>query len=164
MVISKELAGSIARKLTQKKYDALEKTKKDISDLAYEIAKAGVKKDIFEMYEKNKSYFNTTSQLALIGQGLNNETVSIKSIPSDGSWSITKTLNNKHAETFVILFDKQKTQKKELQQLNIEIEAALLGLRTFKKITDQFPEAAKYLPVKENRELMINISAIVKKL
>lgn len=165
MIISKQIATEIAKKLTQKKYDALEKIKKEISEKAYEIAKADVKKDIFEMYEKNKSFFKTSSAISFIGTGLNYESVTLPTpIPSTGGWNVRKQLNDKQASVFVSLFSKRDSLKKELRELFLEIENALLSLKSYLKITAQFPEAAKYLPIKENKELMINISAIVKKL
>ncbi len=163
-IISKDLARQIAKKLTQKKYDALTKTKKELSDYAYEIAKSTIKKDVFDFYLKNKMYFKTSTSITFVGPGLNHENVHINEIPSNGSWNVTKLASDKEAKSIVEFLNSIKTQKKQINELFLEIESALLGLKTYARITENFKEASKYLPIKENKEISINVSQIIKKL
>lgn len=164
MRITKDAAKSIAIKLTEKKTKELNRIRTEISDITYNVALKQVPKDILDLHAKKPNYFKTFYRVYLTGKGLNHECIDIKNVPGTDGYSKTILVDDKNASALATLINNRDTLISEIEKLKIEIEAALIGLGTYAKITSEFKEAVPFLPFKEKNELVINIKDIRKKL
>ena len=58
------------------------------------------------------------------------------------------------------LFQSKDKLKSQYRKLNTEIQQALLGLGTYKRVSEQFPEAVPHLPKLGRTEIMIDIASL----
>jgi hypothetical protein len=58
------------------------------------------------------------------------------------------------------LFQRKDKLKSQYRKLNTEIQQALLGLGSYKRVSEQFPEAVPHLPKLGRTEIMIDIASL----
>lgn len=163
--ISMQLAGEIAQELVKPQ---LEKLKGERNHLAVKIGSCWIEtmvpKEIQQGAEKHPKFFSLRDSIRLHGNGFQYSDFHFPAgleVPywvsgppwtpelEDAKW-IQKE-NNTH--------DKEQKRIKDLVK---SIETALLNMRTYKRIREEFPEAAPYLPDSSKPTLLpvVNVQAI----
>lgn len=165
MKVSKELAGLVANKMTDKKRKEIEVIEKQISEIGYDLAKSTVPKKVLEFYNDNHGYFYKCSQIQVSGNGMNYQVINFSpSVPTKNEWRINKSVDEKTGKKLSSLFSEKEAKQKELKELKNEIESAILSLGTHARVEEKFNEAYKLFPVKKHTEVIVNIDSIRKKL
>lgn len=161
-IITKTQAQEIAVKLTvnqQKEYD---KARKETQTFFTEKYLATVPDEVKNLFEKYPSYFDSSKEFQLQGNGFNWQYVqTLKEVPYSKR---TYSPDPKEAEKLLKLLNTEDCKRAELKKLRSEIEIALNSLRTFKRINESFPEASQYLTIKTSTALAVNLSEIREKL
>lgn len=161
-IITKTMAAEVAKKLTEKKAEDLQKTAAKISELFEEMYKETLNPEVLNLFEKHPSYFKSRTDFQLKGEGLNYEYVSLsKGLPySSNIFTPTKT----QAAGLRKALDSKERKRKTLHDLKNEIEITLWSLRSYKKIGEFLPEAIPFLPEKITTALALNVSDLRQRL
>ena len=165
MRITKEIAESVAKQLTEKQRKNAEELKLKFRQVVTDIYNQQVPKEVMKLFKTHSQYVKTTTNGYLDGQGFNREYVTlVGSVPaiSNGGY-VSPTLTSSEAAQLVKLKNAADTAKAEYEALAAEVENALYNLRTYAKVQANFPEAVKYLP-QQNMSVAINFADIRKKL
>lgn len=145
MVISKEQARIIAEKMCDKKLAAFEKAKLNVSKVVTELRKKEIPQNVLRFFKKHPGYFQRSTEIRFEGHGLSFTYLTMtESLPYQRNRLLHLT-----SDTANKIKDALKARDKaeeEYKGLKSEISTALLSLRTYKRITEAFPEAAKHLP------------------
>ncbi len=143
--ITKEKAKQVATKLLEKKLAEVTEAENKISFFITDIAKKSVPRLVYEVFEKNKEYIQTTQYKNLKGQGLQRweQCKLLERVPNSG---IELELTKVQADKYIQLQRKHKDLKIKYDSLLVDVETALLKCGTYKKVQELFPEAAPYLP------------------
>jgi len=159
--ITKAIAQEVAIKLTVKKRDSLKNEELKLKDDFREIIIKTIPKDVLDCFEKHPSYFDTRTSVQLSGNGFQWESINFgKELPVFRNF----TPDAVTAKKIMILKNKVEDSKKNLSDLQKEIENALFGLRTYKRVEENFPEAFAFLPNKITTSLAINLTDIRQKI
>jgi len=165
MRITKEIAKSVAFRMTEKKRKELDLLNKNLSELAYELALSKINKSVIESFNKHKKYFKTFSSFKVIGNGFNYEYFSFNNkLPCEDIYSVTYEFDVKNSKKLLDLLNEKNKLSEDLIKLRNDIEIALIGLKTYNKIESEFKEAFVFLPIKVSTELTVNIDKIREKL
>jgi hypothetical protein len=166
MRITKDAADSIAVKLTEKKQKAIDKIKEEIKTIGFNAYKKTIPKKVLELFETHPNWINSCQRANFTGKGINHDQIYFNSrLPKADEYSTpTIIADDSVCEKLSRLFNQEKTLKKELEKLQLEIKNALISLGTYAKITSEFKEAVPFLPFKEKNELVVNITEIRKQL
>jgi len=165
--ITKDIAHSVAKQLAESKQKELHTITKELLEIADNIARKRVPKDILEIYSKQSKWFKTTSSIYLVGAGLNHQHLFLsKDYPFPDSKTIDINEDPETAKKIVDLLNKQSKKEEEWKKLRLEIEGVLYSLRTYSKIKEEFKEAYDLLPIPKtvSKELTVSIDSIRKKL
>jgi len=160
--ITKAIANEVALKLTEKKRANIKKLETTLSSVLHGMILKTIPKEVVELFEKHPKFFGTRSSFQLQGNGWNYKYLnSVKQIPTYNS---SFSPNAKDSETLTKLDNEVKKERQDYEKLVSEIETALFGLRTYKRVQENFPEAFELLPNKINTSLSVNLSDIRQKL
>ena len=163
--ITKEIAKYVAGKLTDKKQTEINKLHKSFEENAFNAYLKKIPKDVLECFNKHKRYFETTTQLKMVGNGWNYEYISIgKELPSMNGSYPTPQFDEKTSQVLLKEYQKINELKAKLKPLKEEIETALIRLGTFKKVEIEFKEAYTHLPKTVSQSLVVNVDKIREKL
>lgn len=163
MNITRTIAEEIAQKLTAQKQREIKEMKGRLSmavTLAYE---SSLPKEVSQLFETHKDWMKKVSSVRLHGSGFNYQTINLsKTLPSKKEEYSSQNMDVEKGYGDKWLKEQQAIEKaeKELKTLVSEIENALIGLKTYKRVEETFPEAAKFLPQKGNTSIAINLSHI----
>ena len=166
MRITKEKAELVAKKLTEKKQKEKQVLEENLQEFCYNIALSKIPKPVMDMFKEYPRYVNSSSEIFVIGEGIDNYNLKYQSISNPlpkakESIPVTKTESNKIQK----LSDKITNLKSEIRTLKKEIETAVYNLKTYSRVEKEFPEAFKYLPKEQiTTALQVNISDIRNKL
>lgn len=163
--ISQSLAESISRKVVQKIGDEMVKVEKQIEDIVKPLYIATIPVDVMKAFKKNPEWFKKENYVYISGPGINNYYRSVnlgEHYPHNGKTRYD--LEPKVAGEIVKLEQKKEKLKDKKNQTQREIESTLLSLGTTKRILEQLPQLAEYLPVQGNTSLMFVPSAIREKI
>ncbi len=160
--ISKTLAAEIAHKLSNKlRDDKMAPIEKTIEQILLKAIYKQMHPDLKEAWanENVKSYIASSQRVRVnCGSLVNYSDFYIN------SYYPTKDSYNKFVEVSHADYVKLLELKGELKQISTnyeklysEIEAALLSLKTHEKIREEFPEAAEYLPIKQEQKAVVAI-------
>lgn len=167
--ITLTLANTIATQLMKKKRNKENALKDKLGEYAYQCLKTRVPKEIISLYEKKvgNDYFKTSNYGYFTGVGLGYTSIYFTpNIPvkQNGATQVT----DREATKLADLQYKWKEEVKANNELQKEIERTLVGLRTYKRVREEFKEAGKYLPVenlvKNTTSLVANIDKLRNKL
>lgn len=167
MRITKEKAELVAKKLTEKKVEKCKNLQNKLAEYVTEIAKSKVPKPVMDMYKEYPKYTKSKEySICIQGEGIDNYRLSsqgiTEKIPYTGE---DVSVNKKQSDKIQKLHYKIEDAKKEIKQLQREIETAVYNLRTYNKCEKEFPEAFKHLPKEAiTTALSVNISDIRNKL
>jgi hypothetical protein len=160
MRITKAIAEQVAKSMTAPEA-------KIIEELYIELQKS-VKKnyidnlpvDLIKVFEKYPYYFRTTT-------GVNNYQiggyVSFYKENQDGDTTTLPESRNHHyipSDAEIKIFQRKDKLKSQYSKLNTDIQQALLALVTYKRVSEQFPEAVPHLPKLGRTEIMIDIASL----
>jgi hypothetical protein len=164
--ITKEIANRVAVNLTSKKLEEYELLRKNYSSKAFDIYMATIPKEVVELKEKFPEYFSTAGYLNITGNGFNYDQIKLeKRAISKGNGGSYYSPSPQDAKILMAMKNKVEDAKKSCQDLVREIENLVYHLRTYAKVSEQFPEAIPFLPNKPiTTALAINIDDIRKKL
>lgn len=166
MRISQSLASQIAKKLMEKKKTLQQTAKEAYRQYFTEIAEKKVPKNVMEFFGKHSEYVKTTSSIYVDGKGFNKLSVSLtKAIPSinPNCYYDHIDLSDAEVKKGKELYDAHEKMKTKNEELEYEIEATLINLRTYSNIQKEFPEAAEHLPAL-GLTVIVNTDALRKKL
>lgn len=147
--ISQTVAQQIAVKLVAKKRILQSESQKEYREYFTEIAEKKVPKDVMEFFKKHSEYVKTTSNIRADGKGMSKLEVSLtRAIPSvsPNCYYDHIDLNETEATKGKKLYDAWVKLKDTNNDLQSEIEATLISLRTYSNIEKELPEATQYLP------------------
>lgn len=160
--ITKLIAEEVSEKLVQKKQTELNNHNQQIKDYVTKVILNHTPKDVLLLSKTEPKYFRMTKQFRFNCNDFKWEYFSTNhSIPSnDEHYNITET----ESKQIFKLIQKRDKLRKELRNLKDEIYQALINLKTFKRVQEEFPEASSFLPSKTNTSLVVNIDNIRKQL
>lgn len=168
--MSKQLAFDIARQLTKKKRDEIDKMEKQLGRFLKSEYEKQIPVAIKRLAKLYPGWFDYTDEVYLLTHGFSHKKYDFyllskeKELPRPTNESPHIVLDNKLSDIIHGMQNKIIDLKKDYELLKTQIEAALLGLSTFARIEEKFPEAVKFIPVPTSREIAINIDPIREKL
>jgi len=144
--ITKTIAAEVADKVTAKLKEKIQDAEFEMQKAVTEMLKAKVPKEVLEQYKKYKEYFRERTHVNLNNNGYSNRYVKLtESLPSTDSTYISD-LTNKEVAPLDKIEQKKEKLKDKYNRTYQEIESTLIGLGTYKRVQEQFPELYKYLP------------------
>ncbi len=164
-VISKDLAGQIAQKLTEKSRIAMEELHLEYRQLVTEFYEKATPKDVKACFKKHKEWFHTRSTICFDGNGFRWERVSsvrpiIHNTNSDPKLELTPEIATQLRKSK----DAWDNAKEKYDRLKAEVKQALITLKTYNNIRKELPEAAPYLPPPLSNALVVNFTGLKKEL
>jgi hypothetical protein len=164
--ITKEIATQVARDLTTKKREELKVLDTKFRSELKRMYVEDVPNEIKEISVKHRKYFDFRSRISLNGvNGFGYESYSIDGeviVPTSGAYYTNISSDN--AKILKKLENEFQDKKKELNELIKDLEILLYSLRTYSKVSEQFPEAIPFLPFRTTSALAINIQDLRNKL
>ena len=159
-VISKTLANQIAIKLTEASSKAVDNLYKEYSELATAFYEDQTPVVVKEAFAKHPDYFHTSRSICFSGHGFSWDRVTaVKSVVDNNRSGAQLTLNEKIATKLLKAKHKHEAAKKQLQDLQLETESALLA-----NIRKELPQAEPYLPPPLSNALVVNFDSLKRKL
>jgi hypothetical protein len=147
--ISMQLAGEIAQELTKPQRAKLQEAK---YRLAVKVGNAWIEKEVPEkvmaLAQEHPKFFSLHNAIRLNGNGFSYcdfqfpASLEVPYWRSGGPWT-PDAEDAKWIQKEKQVLDKE---DKRIRDLVKSIETALLNMRTFKRIREEFPEATPYLP------------------
>ncbi|MEA5459132.1 hypothetical protein VB796_08795 [Arcicella sp. LKC2W] len=162
MNISKSTANDITKSILRLNQKEIDDLKKEFADkLRTEYLKT-VPSKIKDVFKTNDNVFlKSTNTIKLCGNGWNYVEIHVDRIPTDEIYIVNFTpdedISNKLMQEYNLIQDAEKAYN----GLFIQVESLLINLRTYKRITENFPEAIPYLPKINKTEVAINIPDIL---
>ena len=162
--ITKTLAQEIAIKVIAPFNVQIEECDAQMSQLVYEDYLASIPKDVMILYKKYPKYvytcyYITIRDFGFIYQYINfpkDKNNNLIYLPNNKDWKFTQELADKLHK---VDYKKQDLVEKR-NRTQVEIESTLLALGTYKKVEENLPELAKFLPVRQTQALMLNIAPV----
>lgn len=155
-IISKTAANEVAIKLTAGKQKDLNEKENSFREFCTVLAESKIPKFIAEAHKRSPEFFNNYQNVYFSGQGITYKGSKRlnRCIPASGS---NVQLSPEEAKEYISKLNALDQQEAELEKVRLDIEAALYGLKTYKKIAEFFPEAVPFLPAKTETSLVIDI-------
>jgi hypothetical protein len=153
------LAREIAEKLTSNRVDNINKLSVALKERLTLIHKGHTPEYINEAFEKKPEVFRTVSSHYFNAYGLTGS-LSYSERRPDNIPAITE----KEANSILYLKNALEDAETDYKKIKLEIETALLSLRTYKKIQEDFEEAAPFLTQKTCAALAVNLQELKNKL
>lgn len=163
--ITKDIANYVANRLTEKKSEEISKLQKSFEEISFKAYEKKIPKEVMDCFAKHKKYFDTTTQLRMVGNGWNYEYVSIgEELPTNSGSYPNPSFDEKTNQLLLTQHQKISDLKSKLKPLKEEIITALIRLGTFKKVEIEFKEAYPFLPKTVSQSLVVNVDKIREKL
>lgn len=164
MRITKSIAEYVAKQMVLEKKKSLEEKKDLLKSTCTEMYKRQIPKDVLKLWEKNATWLRLTNSVRLSGDGFSYDYQDIEELPRIHNREPFLSFENNEAE--LILSARNEIQKMniEINLLKAEIEQALLSLVTFKRVSENFPEAVPFLPKIQNTSLVVDLSTLRNKI
>jgi hypothetical protein len=143
MIITKALAGEIAKSLCAKALEKAQAIDKKNSEIVTGLYLKSIPKAVIDFNTKYTGWINTTQFIYAYDENRNSFTFKLLSpLPT----SNTNSFKNKNRTKLLTLNAAYKKALGEYKTLLAETTAAMLKLRTDKRLLAEFPEAAAHLP------------------
>lgn len=168
--ISKDLASTISEKLTIKLSKKIDAAKQSIDDYTTIIYEKRIPLEVTEFNKKFPSYIKKRGKIQVFENGFNGQSFFLnKDLPvriQDDCYNgiPLNDLNKIESKKLKELEESHKKLIKQHDELKESIYNALLQLITYKRIIEQFPEAAPYLERKDAYVIAIPVEDIRKQL
>lgn len=125
--------------------------------------KASIPTKVLELYNTYKEYFQAEFQI--YNHQLGGYVYLYEAgMESKYHYLPKSNMNYMPSENEVKLFQKWHKMKEKVEVLQAELEATLLGLRTYKHVSLHLPEAVPFLPKIEKTELAIDFTRLRERL
>ena len=167
MNITKSIAENVAIAMTKQKQDEITKVGREMADIVQDYVVKCLPKEVKSFYKSHPKWVNKSSFFVVRGVGIgyyiNQET---DELPIQNHDKIV-VLPDSEAVKYMALFNRKKDLKDEVSALVADIKNALLTMRTYKRIEEQWPEAFALIPKDEAKKptgVAINLSDIKKRL
>lgn len=165
--ITQALAEDIAKALTKHLRQQYEESHQKFKDKVREYYMASIPSEVIDFQKHLPAFIATTSTVYFDGNGFSNEFENVNpSVPTKAGGGYTRISLSKEQGKVL-----QKMQNEYERQMDFwkftkeETYNALLALRTYKNITDKFPEAAALLPpVAASTALIPNLEKLRQKI
>jgi hypothetical protein len=159
MRITKSIASDVARQICNAtigiKKEALEI---EIKSLGLSLVLAQINDDLKKAFKKHNEYFQKTSSINFMCGSLSSIHVYLpESIPSTSNYSRNFVIEREEYEKMLYLETRLKSLKDERETMYSQIESTLCSLGTSKKVEEQFPEAAAFLPTESTAITSISV-------
>lgn len=156
--VTKTLAEEVARKLCEKFNTGIASKKKELEALVTQEAWRRIPDEVTKLFKKDPSFIMSRSQVTLDNDGdMKWQRISFTS-PIPYSKSETKfALPPKLLKEATKLYKEITTLKRDKKKVNAEIIQAIVALRTYKRVENDFPEAFKFFP-KESESLLPSVN------
>lgn len=166
MVISKDKAKMIAKELCKKHFSYKELLDKKFNNEVKEAYNKSVPLSVKRLQKVHPDYFRYAVTIYFEGHGFSHTQVRIEGnvINNSGNYYAILKLSSELAKRLQLMKRECDKANEDYKKLIKEVEVALIGLKTYKRITDKFPEAAKLLPAAETLALVINVDEVRSKL
>ena len=164
--ITKEIAGQVAHQLTAKKREEIHELDAKFRTELKRMYIEDIPSEIKELAGKYPEYFELRDRIGFYGTngfGYENYKIDGSVISKGGSFNYLH-ISPENAKKLKQIDNEIQDKKKELKGLVRELEILLYSLRTYAKVSEQFPEAIPFLPYKTTSALAINIEDLRKKL
>lgn len=163
--ITKDIASDIAKKLVQKKRDAVNKLNSEFAKKASEFYVKTLPEKVVKAFEDEvlKKYIDTTTSIRLSGHGWNYQYVPLDKPYPNNSKSV-QHFTPKQMEILLKMYNDHSTADNEVKNLKSKIEIALYNLKTYARVAEAFPEAVSHLPTNSTTAVSVNVSDIRKQL
>jgi len=159
--ITKAIASEVAIKLVQKKSEAISVMEKELNEKITAAYKAKIPNDVLLMWKEKPDWMELIQSVQLHGNGWNWQNFKLtERLPKNQSKGRTFTPDSKTADMLIKLRDKIEIHAEKMRKTVKEIEVTLFGLRTYKRVEENFPEAFALLPAKISTALSTDISAL----
>lgn len=160
--ITKTQAAEIAVKMITEKEAKVTNAKQLLVTAFTRIYLESIPEGLTSIHEKFPDYFNTRRGFNLSGNGFNYQFVQTdRLVPARGT---TFCPSKSQAKELKPLFDRVEKEEKDYKDLKKELEITLINLKTFKRISDNLPEAIPFLPTKMTTALVVNLESLREKL
>ena len=160
MNITKGIAEEIATKLLIEKQNELDEQNKTLKEFVKNIIRSRIPAEIDALWGRFPNWINSTYYFYITGEGMNHTQMNLGGeIPFGASNTIQFT--PEQAREYTAHQNKLDNLKKEYDALYQEIVTALVGLRTYNRIQESFPEAYALLPAdRKSTALVVNINKL----
>ena len=160
------IAENMTAKIIQPLVDKKKALNEELSKAVTEMAKQDIPKDVMKLWGSNCEYMKSTNTVTINGNGYDRDTVAlVGALPSNTPGY--QNLLNLTTERLVIinkLWSEIDKVKWAIKQTESEVYNALLSLGTFRRVVEQYPEAAPFLPNDSNRTgLMVQLDSVREK-
>lgn len=162
MNITKALANEIANKLVVNKTTEIKSLTEDIREKFEAMYISTIPSRVMDLFNAHPSYVRTRSSFQLSGNGMNYEYMNTRREVPCISGTFCPT--SEQARVLIRLKDNINNKKDERDLLVKELEATIYGLRTYKRVEDNFPEAFELLPKIISNKLMIDLTDLRNKI
>jgi hypothetical protein len=165
MRITKQIANDVALKLLEKKREVLKEKEKNISFRLRHMVEKHIPICVLDLSKKEPNYFTWSDNVSINGNGFNYKHFDLdKEVPSKHRFNTLFEPNETEAKELSSLINMFEKEKEEIKNLQKEIEITLFNLRTYNKVSENFPEALPFLPKGQNTSLSLNLSDLRNKL
>jgi len=162
MNITKAIATEVAAKLLKKQSLEIKSLKDELTVKFTEIYSKELPKEVLDLFSKHPDYFEARRQMQVTGNGFSYQYINLQfPMPSKRSCF---SPNEKDAKILMTYLNKINDKKAGYNKLFSELEIALFGLRTYKRVEENFPEAFLLLPNKTTTAIALNISDLRQKI
>jgi hypothetical protein len=163
MRITKEMANSVTRNLLRAKYEEIQEYTNKVKDFATSIYLNQIPSGVMKLWNSNPQYMQSTYSVRLVGNGFNYEYQSIENLPTIKACPELK-YSVEEGETLLAMRAKLSDLEKATKELFKEVEQTLISLGTYKRVTENFPEAVPFLPKIKNSEIIIDLTTLRNKI
>lgn len=153
----------VAGKLTEHIKKQMINIDKEFSGIVNEYIEKNTPDKVVECFKSNPEYFakGDYNSVYFNGQHIGYSRIIT---PIKYNANCVEVGDGKVGNKLVRIKQRQEKLEQKRDQLFREIKGALLSLRTYKKISEQFPEAVEYLDEPVKNELVVNLDSIRKQL
>jgi len=164
MRITKSIAEYVAKQMVSEKKRLLQEKKDVLKSTCTEMYKRQIPKEVLSLWKNTPVWLKTTYSVRLNGDGFSYECQDIEELPRPNNREPFLAFENNEAETILSARNEIQKMNTEINSLKSEIEQALLSLVTFKRVSENFPEAVPFLPKIQNTSLVVDLSNLRNKI
>lgn len=164
MRITKSIAEYVAKQMVLEKKRLLQEKQDALKAICTGMYKRQIPKEVFKLWEKNSTWLRSTNSVRLNGNGFSYEYQDIDELPKNGNRDPFLVFENNEAEKILSARNEIQKINNEIRSLQSEIEQALLSLVTYKRISENFPEAIPFLPKIQKASLVVDLSNLRNKI
>jgi hypothetical protein len=161
MNISRTKAEIVADKMVSGRFEKLRESEKELSNLITQAALETLPELVQDCFKNHGKYMQTGGYVKLIGP---NGDAFDHQVRGPFNWGAHVQLSEARHSLFRKSADAHKKEEQAINQLRRDIINALLKLKTYNRVKEQFSEAYEHLPEKTETALSIPVADIRKRL